>query len=56
MQRTAGVIGMINNETVCEKETNKNDDSLIIDSFASVPEDSSQFTKYALLTLILILS
>lgn len=43
MQRTALNKGMISNEII---ETKKNDDSLIIDSFASFPDDTSQFTKY----------
>lgn len=49
MQKTTIIKGMISNETVCEQNTNKNDDSLIIvGNFTSFPEDSSQFTKYEL--------
>lgn len=47
MQRTAVNKGMISNETLCEKETKKSNDRLIIDNFASFAEDTSQFTKYA---------
>lgn len=43
MQKTAIKKGMINSETISEKETNKNDGSVIVGSFG---EDSSQFTKY----------